>query len=94
MRSEGDEPRRLFPLISLQNLLHRTLQVVVPDLPKHPAEIPPRPFVRLWERAMKIQEVILRAMAKKITWRQAEKRAAWLAGKPDETPPHWPCSAG
>jgi hypothetical protein len=24
-----------------------------------------------WERAMKTQEVILRAMAKRITWRQA-----------------------
>jgi hypothetical protein len=24
-----------------------------------------------WERAMKVQEVILRAMAKEITWRQA-----------------------
>jgi hypothetical protein len=29
-----------------------------------------------WERAMKVQEVILRAMAKKITWWQAAELVA------------------
>ena len=38
-----------------------------------------------WERAMKVQEVILRAMAKKITWWQA----AEIIGLSDRSLRHW-----
>jgi len=47
VRAEGNKPCRLFPLVSLQNLLHGALQVVVPYLPKHAAEIVKRQLVRL-----------------------------------------------
>ena len=38
-----------------------------------------------WERAMKVQEVILRAMGKKITWWQA----AEIMGISDRSMRHW-----
>ena len=38
-----------------------------------------------WERAMKVQEVILRAMAKEITWWQA----AEIMGVSDRSMPRW-----
>jgi len=38
-----------------------------------------------WERAMKVEEVILRAMAKRITWRQA----AEIIGIPDRSMRRW-----
>jgi hypothetical protein len=38
-----------------------------------------------WERAMKVQEVILRAMAKKITWWQA----AEIIGLSDRSMRRW-----
>ena len=38
-----------------------------------------------WERAMKVQEVILRALGKKITWWQA----AEIIGLSDRSPRRW-----
>src|SRR6266545_4046866 len=45
VRAEGDQACRLLPLMAAQNLLHRTLQVVVAQAPEHPTEIAKRQFV-------------------------------------------------
>src|SRR5881628_1755230 len=39
VRAESNEPRRLLPLMTPQNLLHRALQVVVTQHAEHTAEI-------------------------------------------------------
>src|ERR1019366_8791430 len=52
MRSEGDESRRLLPLVAPQNLLHRTLQVVVPQDSKYSTDIEKRSFMRFQKRLL------------------------------------------
>src|ERR1019366_3415770 len=52
MRSEGDESRRLLPLVASQNLLHRTLQVVITKSLENPREISERQFVRFQKRLL------------------------------------------
>src|ERR1035437_9656911 len=52
MRSEGDESRRLLPLVAPQNLLHRTLQVVVSQDSKYSTEIEKRSFMRFQKRLL------------------------------------------
>ena len=49
MRTECNEPRRLFPSLTAQYLLHSRRQIVVAELAKDPAEIGERQFVRLRE---------------------------------------------
>src|SRR5450759_1992282 len=52
MRPECDEPRRLFPTLTAQNLLYRSFQVVVTEPAKHPAEKGERQFMRFEERLL------------------------------------------
>src|SRR5438128_9009556 len=52
VRAEGNEPLSLLPLIPAQNLLHRTLQVVVAQPPKHPAEELKRELVCFQKRLL------------------------------------------
>src|SRR5688572_4349909 len=46
VRSEGDKPLRLVPLVSPQNLLHRAAEVVIPQQPEYSSEVGERQFVR------------------------------------------------
>src|ERR1700719_884381 len=52
MRSEGDESCRLLPLVTPQNLLHRTLQVVIPKSFENSHEIGKPQFVRFQKRLL------------------------------------------
>ena len=57
MRPEGDEPRRLFPALTAQDLLYGCLQVVVSELAKHPTEEGEAQFVRFQKRLLRgVQE--------------------------------------
>ncbi len=53
MRTKRDEPRRLFPLAPTQDLLHRTLQVVVPEHFELASQIGERQLVRFQERLLR-----------------------------------------
>ena len=53
VRAEGDQPLGLLPLVPAQNLLHRALQVVVAQPPKHAAEIAKRQLVRFQKRLLR-----------------------------------------
>ena len=53
VRTKGDQPVGLFPLMSTQNLLHRALQVVVAQQPEHSAEIMKSPLVRFQKRLLR-----------------------------------------
>src|ERR1035441_5861574 len=46
VRAEGDQALCLFPLMAAQDLLHRTLQVVVAQAAEHATEIVKCQFVR------------------------------------------------
>ena len=52
MRSEGHESRGLLSLVPSQNLLHRTLKVVVPQDSKYSTEIEKRSFMRFQKRLL------------------------------------------
>src|ERR1022692_138904 len=52
MRSEGDESRRLLPLVAPQNLLHRTLQVVITKSFENSSKISERQFVCFQKRLL------------------------------------------
>ena len=52
MRSEGDESCRLLPLVSPQNLLHCTLQVVIAKSFENPQKIGKPQFVRFQKRLL------------------------------------------
>src|ERR1035437_4922170 len=52
MRSEGDESRRLLPLVASQNFLYRTLQVVITKSFENSSKISECPFVRFQKRLL------------------------------------------
>jgi hypothetical protein len=52
MRSEGDESRGLLPLVAPQNLLHRTLQVVITKSLENSSKISERQFMRFQKRLL------------------------------------------
>src|ERR1700674_1704591 len=52
MRSEGDKSCSLFSLVSAQNFLHRTLQVVIPKSFENSQEIGEPQFVRFQKRLL------------------------------------------
>jgi hypothetical protein len=52
MRPECDEPRRLFPALTAQDLLYGCLQIVVAELPKYAAEEGESQFVRFEKRLL------------------------------------------
>src|SRR5947199_2456321 len=52
MRAEGDESLRLFSLVTAQNLLHRTLQIVESQDGEDPTKILKGQFVSLQKRLL------------------------------------------
>src|ERR1700684_2536095 len=52
MRSESDESRRLFSLLSAQNFLYCTLEIVIPAKSAYTPEISKGPLVRLQKRLL------------------------------------------
>src|ERR1019366_4298288 len=56
MGTEGDEPRRLFPPLPAQNLLHCGTEVVVTKPAKHAREVCERPLVALQKRLLRRME--------------------------------------
>src|ERR1035441_2108707 len=52
MRSEGNESRGLFSLVSAKNLLHCTLEIVIATKTEYTAEIGKGPLVRLQKRLL------------------------------------------
>src|SRR5438093_1359015 len=77
VRAEGNEPLSLLPLIPAQNLLHRTLQVVVAQPPKHPAEELKRELVCFQKRLL--GGVIVGAMKRSASRHRAHREAIHLA---------------
>src|SRR5205814_9717355 len=77
VRAEGNEPLSLLPLIPAQNLLHRTLQVVVAQPPKHPAEELKRELVCFQKRLL--GGVIVGAMRRSASRHRAHREAIHLA---------------
>ena len=52
MRSEGHKSHRLLSLMAPQNLLYRTLKVVIPKDVKNPTKIEKRLFMRFQKRLL------------------------------------------
>ena len=52
VRAEGDQAFRLLAMMAAQNLLHRTLQVVVSQDSKYSTEIEKRSFMRFQKRLL------------------------------------------
>src|SRR5438309_5792443 len=77
VRAEGNEPLSLLPLIPAQNLLHRTLQVVVAQPPEHPAEELKRELVCFQKRLL--GGVIVGAMKRSASRHRAHHEAIQLA---------------
>src|SRR2546428_8755439 len=77
VRAEGNEPLSLLPLIPAQNLLHRTLQVVVAQPPAHPAEELKRELVCFQKRLL--GGVIVGAMKRSASRHRAHREAIHLA---------------